>query len=39
MGDDRDPSGRTRATPMRVHGLTIITRDPPFAAFGCKVPS
>ena len=36
-GDHRDPFDRIIAAQALTDGLTVITRDPAFAAFGCKV--
>ncbi len=36
-GDHRDPFDRLIAAQALAEGLTIVTRDPEFAAFGCKV--
>lgn len=36
-GDHRDPFDRLIAGQALVDGLTVITRDAAFAAFGCKV--
>lgn len=36
-GDHRDPFDRLLAGQSRKDDLTIVTRDPQFAAFGCKV--
>ncbi|MFV0624007.1 type II toxin-antitoxin system VapC family toxin [Sphingomonas sp. ac-8] len=35
-GDHRDPFDRMIAAQGLVDGLTVITRDPQFAAFGCE---
>jgi PIN domain nuclease of toxin-antitoxin system len=36
-GDHRDPFDRLIAAQALAEGLTVVTRDPQFAAFGCKV--
>jgi PIN domain nuclease of toxin-antitoxin system len=36
-GRHRDPFDRMLAAQALIEGLTVITRDPAFAAFGCKV--
>lgn len=36
-GDHRDPFDRLIAAQALAEGLTIVTRDPELAAFGCKV--
>ena len=36
-GDHRDPFDRMIAAQALVEDLTVITRDPAIAAFGCKV--
>ncbi len=36
-GDHRDPFDRLIAAQALAEGLTVVTRDPAIAAFGCKV--
>ena len=36
-GDHRDPFDRIIAAQALIEGLTVITRDPALATFGCKV--
>ena len=36
-GNHGDPFDRVIAAQALVEGLTVVTRDPQFAAFGCKV--
>ncbi|MBB5684491.1 type II toxin-antitoxin system VapC family toxin [Sphingobium boeckii] len=36
-GDHRDPFDRLIAAQALIEGLTVVTRDPAFAAFGCDV--
>lgn len=36
-GDHADPFDRLIAAQAIVEGLTLVTRDPQFASFGCKV--
>lgn len=36
-GDHRDPFDRIIAAQALIEGLTVATRDPAIAAFGCKV--
>lgn len=36
-GDHRDPFDRIIAAQALTDDLTVVTRDPQFAAFGCKV--
>ena len=36
-GDPRDPFDRLLAAQALIEGLTVISRDPAFTAFGCKV--
>lgn len=36
-GEHRDPFDRLIAAQALAEGLTVVTRDPVFAAFGCKV--
>jgi PIN domain nuclease of toxin-antitoxin system len=36
-GLHRDPFDRVLAAQAMTDGMTIVTRDPQFAAFGCKV--
>ena len=35
-GNHRDPFDRLLAAQALVEGLTVVTRDPAFAAFDCK---
>lgn len=37
VGDHRDPFDRMIAAQALIEGLTVITRDPALAAFGCDV--
>lgn len=37
VGDHRDPFDRLIAAQALIEGLTVITRDPALAAFGCDV--
>jgi len=36
-GEHRDPFDRLIAAQALIEGLTIVTRDPEFSAFGCQV--
>jgi PIN domain nuclease of toxin-antitoxin system len=36
-GEHRDPFDRLIAAQALIEGLTVITRDPAFTAFGCDV--
>ncbi len=36
-GDHKDPFDRLIAAQALIEDLTVITRDPQIAAFGCKV--